>query len=319
MRKLSLYLFKNRFHVFSFFFKKRILKFKRSKWKKIKSHILYILGRLLSFKKKSKKIINVFKSFVNNIHYLIYLKKYNFRLKFLKIFQNIKYSIRKSKHFKFFFRRSILKKKYHSGKYFLKVKIFTFFIRFFFFNFGKIKKNSKMYIRSRFIFKNTLVMKFTILKYFYNSISIKYLKKYFLQSKNVEYRIKLSNLFLRIEYRIDMLFWRLKFFQNPYFVRFALYNHKINHYMNFNTLKKNILCKQILIGGDILTCTVQYNFKQNLNNYTKSFFLSSIVEVDYYTGSVALIKNLSELSFRDINSMFKEPLCVYKFMDYLLK
>lgn len=319
MRKLSLYLFKNRFHVFSFFFKKRILKFKRSKWKKIKSHILYILKRLSVLKKKNKKVLSVVKCFVNNIHYLINLKKYTFRLKFLKIFQNIKQSITNSKHFKFFLRRSILKKKNRIVKYFFKKKIFTFFIRFFFFNFGKIKKNSKMYIRSRFIFKNTLIMKFTILKYFYNCISIKYFKKYFLQLKNVEYRINLSNLFLRIEYRMDILLWRLKFFQNPYFVRFALYNHKINYYMNFNILKKNILCKQFLLGGDILACKVQFNFKQNLNSYTKSFFLSSIFEVDYYIGGVALIKNLNELSFRDINSTFKEPLCAYKFMDYLLK
>ena len=68
MRGYKKFLFRNKWHVFSFFFKRRILNFKRTKWKKIKSKIFYLIRQYHTYK---KRLISLkFCIFFKNIKFL---------------------------------------------------------------------------------------------------------------------------------------------------------------------------------------------------------------------------------------------------------
>ncbi len=316
MRKLNLLQFKNKFHVFLFFFKKRILKFKRTKWKKIQSKVFYIIKRLKFF--KLKKVSIFFFKFLYNLQYLKKKVNNNYRLKFFKFLNKLKFNI-KLKKFKIFIRKNKRLKRYkkYKLKRIKKKKMYEFFFCFIFFNFNVLKKNSHIYLRSRFIFKNTLYMKFIVLKYFYGCISIKLFKKHFLLLKDFKYTKILSFLFLNFEYRIDILLWRLKFFKNPYLAKFSCKKNNI-FLLNKFIPNKKFLNKNFLTSGDILFCNLKYSFKKNFKAYLSSFFLPTTFEIDYYTNFIITVKNLQDITYRDINSIIKEPICIYKFKDYLL-
>ena len=323
MRKFNLYLFKNKFHIFSFFFKPRILHFKRPKWKKISSRIFYIKKQ---DKYAHRKLFsNKFSKFQSQLRYLkiIYKKKKFFlKLNFLSFFKNLKIFIL-SKKYKFLlykkkknFKNSL--KKIKKNTYLKKTRKYLF--NFFFFNFYCLKKKYPLQLRSRFIFKNRLFMAYHTLKYFFGCIPLKFFKKKFFSCLNVKnYKKIMSILLLHFEYRIDILLWRLKIFKTPYLARFACKNNLISYKSPFSNLKTNFNFKKILIGGDIISYNFKYFFKKNLKSYLKSFFLPTLFEIDYYLNNIIVLKNSLNLQYRDINTLLKEPLCIYKFKDYILK
>jgi len=79
MRGFNKFLFKNRWHVFCFFFKKRILRFKRPKWKNIQARIFFTK---IHYKKYISKIITL--KFLKFLKFLFYLKKKDTNILFNK-------------------------------------------------------------------------------------------------------------------------------------------------------------------------------------------------------------------------------------------
>jgi len=163
-------------------------------------------------------------------------------------------------------------------------------------------------------------MKSIVLKYFYGCFKINFFKKINLTST---YKNNLIFMFIKPEFRLDILLWRLQFFKSPYLARFAFQKNLIN--INSNLVDPFYFLKyhytRCLKGFELisLNSNIKYSFKKNLNSYIKSLSLFTFLEVDYYLGNIIILKYLSTLSFRDINSLLKEPLCIYKFKDYILK
>lgn len=328
MRAFNPYFFKDQFHIFSFFSKKRLINFKRPKWSRVKSQLNYYNNQI--FRIKQYFIYNAFSRLKKQLFFfkkklkLLKKKKNIFiRLKFLTFFKKLQRYLTSKKYKQITFKHlNKLKKKYNRNFQktikFSKDKTKTCFFKFFFFNFLIIKKNPNLMTRSRFIFKNTLLMKYNIIKYFWGFISLKSFKKYLFQAVKFQNRKDLlTQLLVKSEYRIDILLWRLKFFKNPFYARFACQKGLISINKYSKNINTNFLFKKNLYSGDLVSINLKYYFKQNLHFYFKTFFLPYIFEIDYYTSQVVILKNLKDLNFKDINSILKQPLCFYKFKDYL--
>ncbi len=321
MRGFNKYLFKNKWHVFCFFFKKRILRFKRPKWGKIQ---LRISSSLKHYNRYKKKIVT--QKFCKFLKYLVYLKK-NFifkkviKKKYLLFFKQLN-SFLVTRYFKKIKRNLKFKLNYpyNNLKFFSNHKNFfrkNFKNFFFSFNYTNL---SHFITRSRFIFKNLFFMRSAVLKYLNGCFSIKNFKKSSLFST---YKNNLIYMFIKPEFRLDILLWRLKFFISPYLARFAFQKNLIyinnNFILGTNKLKQHYT--RSLKGHSLISLNnkLQYSYKQNTRHFAKSFFISTIFEIDYYLGNIIILKNLNILTFKDINSILKEPLCLYKFKDYILK
>lgn len=163
-------------------------------------------------------------------------------------------------------------------------------------------------------------MKSIIFKYFFSCISLKVFKKfYYFFNKQLKRKQCMSLVLLKAELRPDILLWRLQIFTSPYLARFACINNLIlfnNSFLNYNL---NFFFRKQLKGGDYLHFKFKYSFKKNLKKYVKFFFLPASLEIDYYSNLIILLKDITDYTFRDINSYIKEPLCIYKFKDYFLK
>jgi hypothetical protein len=90
-------------------------------------------------------------------------------------------------------------------------------------------------------------------------------------------------------------------------------------------VSQSILIKNILVNGlvihravflkknDIVTVlNSQYNL-----TWLQNSFLFSFIEVDYYTNTLIILKDLCDLSEEDVNFFFKEPIKIKEFTDYL--
>lgn len=315
MRGFNKFLFKNKWHIYCFFFKKRILHFKRPKWKKIQSRIFFILG---SYKKYKSKIITLY--FLKFLKYLFFLKKNKYKKK--RINKKYLFFLKKLNHF--LINRSFqnikrnlifkLEYPYFKQKFFFKKNFKNFF---FHFNYTNV---SHFLSRSRFFFKNLLFMKSIVLKYFYGCLKVNFFKKL---PKTTSYKNSIIFMFIKPEFRFDILLWRLKFFTSPYLARFAFQKKLI--YINKNYTHFSYFSKQhytrCLKGFELISLKSElaFSFKKNLKPYLKSLNLLTFLELDYYLGNIILLKNLKILTFRDINSILKEPLSFYNFKNYIFK
>lgn len=320
MRGYKKFLFKNKWHVFTFFLKKRILNLKRTKWKKIKSKIFYSIRQYHISKKRliSLYFIKFFKNIyffkkqilrqnlLLSMRFLNFFKKLKFFLvskKYKKLKRNLKYKLN------FFFNKPF----YQKHQYFKKC------LSLFFFNYKTLKLSNKHHIRYKFMFKNMLFMKASLLKYYAGCFAVTFFKK---QSVSSLYKTIVSSVFIKPELRLDILLWRLKFFSSPYLARFAIQKKLIliNNY-TVNKIFSKYYFKIFINKGDIisLSSNLKYDYKKNLNTYFRSLYLPTFFELDYYTNTIILLKSVPILNFKDINSILKEPFCVYQFRNYIFK
>jgi hypothetical protein len=319
MRGFKKFLFKNKWHAYCFFFKKRLLRLNRPKWRQIQSKInncrkdlniniskiiqlnnlkifkyIKILKKKLILKKKIKK------------PYIFFLKKLNYFLKNYYFF-NLKNNI--NSQLKYYFDN-----RFKHLKHFFKKNLKRFF---FFYQFINL---SHFLSRYRYFFKNLLFMKSTVLKYFNGCFSVKFFKKLSLTSI---YKQNLISFFIKPEFRLDILLWRLKFFISPYLARFAFQKNLIfiNNNLTFSFYFFKQHFKRCLKGIQLISLKseLKYSFNINLNHFVKSLFLSTFLEIDYYLGNVIILKNFKNLNFKDINSFLKEPLSFNKFKDSIIK
>jgi hypothetical protein len=321
MRNFKKFLYKNKWHIYSFFFKKRVLNLKRTKWKQIRSRIYYIMRHYKRYKQKFiylkyrtflkniKKCIKIIKnsSFLIKKNYIIFLKK-------LKVF----FFSRKYKKLKFKLKNKLTY--FFKRPYYQRYNFFSRCFNLFFFNFKFIKLSHKFHLRSRFFFKNRLLMKSSILHYFFGSIPVK-------KFKNIQFSKTFKNdlilFFIKPEYRLDILLWRLHFFISPYLARFAFQQNliQINKANSLNIFYNKFYFKNSLNYGDTLSLNskINYSFQKNLLAFAPSLFLPTLFEIDYYTNNIVILKTLNNLNFIDINSILKEPLSMYKFKNFINK
>jgi ribosomal protein S4 len=192
-------------------------------------------------------------------------------------------------------------------------KIKTNILKNFYFNFIAVKSKVNSWQRLRFFFKESLFMKNAVRKYFDGQFSLSYFKKLFKKSRTRCFSI--SSIFIRPEFRLDILLWRLKIFSSVFFAKQAIRNKKVT----VNGLNKNF--DFYLVKGDVIKFSQikTYNLKRYFTKYFKLIFIPSFIELDFYTNTIIVLKSFNNFKISDFSSVIKEPLCLHKFKNYILK
>lgn len=125
--------------------------------------------------------------------------------------------------------------------------------------------------------------------------------------KNKKIKLLFLNNFMRMNYRVDILLSQLKLFSSPYETRDYIKQGVIT--LNNKILKSD---QHFLMKGDILHIKNYKSSNLKLINYKKEI-LFSFLEVDYYTQTLVIIKNVEDLSLEDITCNLHE-----KFSSFLL-
>lgn len=121
---------------------------------------------------------------------------------------------------------------------------------------------------------------------------------------------------VRPEYKLDILLWRLSFFRSSYQVCQAINDKKV--YVNSICVRKSTCLRK----GDVVTFSNSYKqddliIRKIRNCFLKSKSILTFVEVDYYSNSVIIIKDLDELGLEDLNLIVKDYHSLKKLRDCL--
>lgn len=183
----------------------------------------------------------------------------------------------------------------------------------FFFDFIFIKSKIKSWQRLRFFYKEALLMKNVVRKYFDGRFSISFFKKLFKKAKTRSFII--SSIFIRPEFRLDILLWRLKIFSSVFLVKKAIQNKQIV----INDISKNF--DFFLKQGDCIKVFLlkRANLKVYFLKYFKMVCIPWFAEVEPYTNSVAILKSFHEFNLANFFIIIREPLCVQKLKNYITK
>ena len=183
----------------------------------------------------------------------------------------------------------------------------------FFFNFVSVKSKVGSWQRLRFFFKENLLMKNAVKKYFNGQFSLSFFKK--LSQKHRTRTFTISSIFIRPEFRLDILLWRLKIFSSVFFAKRAIRNNQIS----VNGLTKNF--SFYLVKGDVIKFSPIkiYSLKKHFLKYFKVIFIPSFVEFDLYTNTIVILKSFNQFNDVSLSSVIKEPLVLDKFKNYLNK
>jgi ribosomal protein S4 len=166
--------------------------------------------------------------------------------------------------------------------------------------------------RVRFFFKENLDMKNKLTTYFDNGFSTKFYKKLFLNTYSREYTM--CSVFVRPEYRLDILLWRLQITSSLYLAEYIIKKK----YILVNG--RNIGLKYFINEGDIVTITniKIFNFKNSSTLYIFSQLLPPYVEADFYLGQFIILKNWHTFASKDLTFIIRAPLKLSKIKNYYL-
>jgi ribosomal protein S4 len=178
-----------------------------------------------------------------------------------------------------------------------------------------LKNSFKQWEKVKNYYKSGLQFKKKLMVWFDDAANIKIIKKQVLKNQKSNKDILLST-FLKSEFRVDILLWRLNFFPSSYSARQSLNEGSI--LLNGKPTLSNTLLKK----GDILSFRLtkspsSFSLKDTFSSiYTKQSFCS-FVEVDFYTKTLVVIKDLNDLTLDDFSLIITEYFDLKKFRDYL--
>jgi ribosomal protein S4 len=172
---------------------------------------------------------------------------------------------------------------------------------------GKIKR----WDRYRFVYRSLLNLKKQIQNFFNNSITNKYLKNIYLKQNYVLKNLK-HTAFLKTEYKLDIILWRLNFYSNCFFAKQALKLDKVN----INGVSTKF--PKFLYSGDIIEIPQLQTLTFSKKKQFLSFFYT-FLEVDYYTNTAVVIKDINSLTSKDLLLLLQITLNELDLQEYLLK
>ena len=153
-----------------------------------------------------------------------------------------------------------------------------------FYNNFTIKSKYRSWDKLKTYFKEGLTMKNALNTFFDNSVSLRYFKD-FLKSKSIKnFNGAFYHYFLKLNSRLDILLWKLNFFHSSFQASQAIMSGKIL-VNNKKVFSKNFFIKE----GDIISLNLIDN--PQLNSFDSELFFS-ILEIDYYTKTIIITKNL---------------------------
>lgn len=176
-----------------------------------------------------------------------------------------------------------------------------------------IKLSHKMWDKVSNYYKEGNRLKNIIFYLYDKSISSSHLKSIL---KNSSSKIRNMYLFtlLKPEFRLDILLWKTYFFSSSY--------HARQHINNGDILvnKKSVSGNFFLSKGDIISLSEKFNpllinpKRLRLKNTIEDSILT-FVEIDYYTNTIVVIKDLNELTVYDFYLLLVEFYNLKKIKD----
>lgn len=261
-----------------FYLKQRLLNFQRSKWHPIKK-ILKPFLKIISLRQKYQlrlKIRNKLGKLMYNPFGQTFFKKKNLKKPF---------TVSKIQRLRFYFSQpTILLRRY------------------------------SRWIRSKLLFKESLHMKRRLLSYydfsFKTSIFIQDLKK----SKLRSYLYGIF--FIKPEYRLDVVLWRLNFFFSVYAARHAIRAGLI--FYNFLPVTKIMY---VSVGGvwqlNVKKC--KYSFLNSIQRWLIFSLVPGHLEVDFYSGLILCIASFYSCSLSDSITIKRNAFNFCRLQNYLIK
>jgi hypothetical protein len=164
--------------------------------------------------------------------------------------------------------------------------------------------------RLRFTYRENLRLKISISLLFDTRFSLKILKKEIFKNKVQFLRHQKFNCILQLFFRIDILLWKLGFFRSSFQVLQYLRNNSV--YLN----DKSVKFASNLKSGDILRFKDSFLFTYSCT-YLRPTFLYSILEIDYYTSQIIILKDSSKLTTVDASLILQEYIRVQSFINFL--
>ncbi len=268
--------------VLSFFFlKQRILHFKRPKWRfiqKVLKSFIYLL--------RSRKIFRSRLKIRTHRGFLLYKP---FAATFFQRFKGHR------KLYSFFFKKETK----------LRLRFFqpVFLVR-----------HYSRWLRTKILFRMGLHMKRCFLFFYDFRFKLSNFVSEFKKQKLRKYTFSLF--FIKPEFRIDIVLWRLNFFLSVYAARHAIRSRKI--LCNFLYITKIFFIN----FGDI----IQLNFvlcKYSFFKAIKRLLIYSLVpghfEVDFYAGLIVCIQAYSQYSLSDVITVKRNAFTLSRLKNYLIK
>lgn len=333
MRRCSKFKYINTHFVYSFFFFKRILKFKRPKWVYIKKRLFFFRRQFFYIFKGLKRVKRCLRKKKKLFLFLKFLKTFKTKkilpkifLKFFYIF-SLKLKLKSLKFFTRKIKRNIkkfywLRKQKSSYPLFLKRRNYARIISSSFFNFSLVRISKPFIKRAKYLFKERLHMKFWVFKYFNTLYSIKYFKNTFKKYSNMKRVLNFSLIFIKLDTRLDLILYRVAFFTSAFLARFAIRNGLVEFFTCANKVFFQKKTEKLFPKKDTfirILFSSPYSFKRVKKHFAPSFYLPSFIEIDYYLQEVIILKKFNEVDSYDLTNSIKEPLSFYKFKNFILK
>jgi ribosomal protein S4 len=158
-------------------------------------------------------------------------------------------------------------------------------------------------------FRNILNLRNRVNQYFDGVFSNSYFKKELkTQYLYLDY-IRYS--FIKPEFRLDIILWRLNFFSSPYSARIAILKNKVlvnNQFLRFS---------YYLQEGDVVSIQKINNLKFVRSLRFSKFALNSFVEVDYYSNTFIVLQDYSSMSVDTFPCVIRQSFKASTFLSYL--
>lgn len=209
----------------------------------------------------------------------------------------------------FYFFQSILKlknilKKYKNKK---KLKIQESFLPYTSFRNLKIRCSIKNWTRNNLYYKSSLLLQ----KYYYllydSNIAYKTLKKFVFAKKKQKGITEIFQTIFGLEFRVDVLLWKLRFFKSTFEAR-TFINTKLIQ-VNSKSIKGNHILKK----GDIITFHDNLYLAENLARLKKNFLLQNFFEVNFYSNTIIILQSPDEIDLATSMFQLRKYFDIFKF------
>jgi len=154
--------------------------------------------------------------------------------------------------------------------------------------------------RARFLYKASLLQKRRLISLHDASINKRVYANVLCHRSQQRARL-LTKLLVKPEFRLDLLLWRLQFFNSVYSAQCAIRTGRV--------LVNGVVVKTLhyVEVGDVVRVAGILNVKKVMKKYRLTNFLPQFFEVDYYQQCFVVLKGYEAVSFQDANVFLRVP------------
>ena len=175
------------------------------------------------------------------------------------------------------------------------------------------KASDRYWDKSTDYFRDGIQLKRYLMNSYDSSIKTAFLKKGSEKKKTV--KSLLLNFLVKPVYRVDILLSRLHFFYSLYqtrqFIKYGI--------ILINGKKVDI--SYVLKKGDVISFNLKkmykhLKFKEISTNFLNNNAIYSFIELDLYTNSLVILKDIDELTQGDLNLLVTDYFDLFKLINY---